>query len=588
MSGLIVNNGYWQKISSDKKIDGGEIREFNPKNTGLTERDCKKVRAYLWEVLAHSKAPFVSPDRISTSKIEVEAHPADESILGSIEKIANMLKCPSFVSKAGVYDSSRILSRSTNELLKKLGVSMDTIPEQDYCRIRNDMILDEKTHRIEIGCYPELNCTSENVVSELPIPRHSDLIKANQFSNLVYGHGGGAYINNGRLVIQGKMKTEVLALFKEYYADSDNKDSAYRFFDDLFSRSQKNGYIFRGRLKEPLRDLLLGQCATEKEKAAVRDLYERSNDPGLVTENDIKEFESGSHNRQNLFTIYVDGIVVPMDIFVDTITSAMFEKLSGMISAQEWDPYKDALSSYVEERVSQDKLPPTTKNIFGRGFGYALDFLEKTDLPGQEEAANDAVFESVKTSAQGRFSTVCGIYAVLSLFESAGKFEPLRSEHLLHSYQDLDLFTAGLLIEYKPHYYGRSMFPGGTGHRTPGLTMAQVCDIANDLGAPQAVRCEHYEIGDLTIESLCKKLSHGFVAVISTEVGPHAVHVIKSEDGNVVYYDPIGKDGKFNIGVMPSDTFNLAWKKEFGIIAMADPQKPDADLVPYEPPTRLF
>ncbi|MFA5097454.1 MAG: hypothetical protein WC490_02355 [Candidatus Margulisiibacteriota bacterium] len=588
MSDLIVNNGYWQKISSDKKIDGGEIREFNPKNTGLTERDCKKVRAYLWEALANSKTPCISSDMISTNNIEVEANAADEGILGRIGKIANMLKYPSSVSKAGRNDLFELIEGSRKELLQKLGISIETVPNDRYQEIRSNMILDEKTHRIEIGCYPELNCTSENVVSELPIPKHSNTIKENQFSGLVYGGGRGAYIDNGRLAIQGKMEMEVLALFKEYYSDSDNKDAAYRFFDDLFSRSQKTGYIFRGRLRKPLRDLLLERCATEKEKAAVRDLYERSNDPTLVTQKDIDRFETEPSYKRELFKTYVSGFEVSSSVFTETITDLTQKKLGSTMTPEEWPRWKKELAAYLRVRTAEEKLPLTVENIYGKGFGCALDFLEETDLPLPGEQDNNAVFDSVKASSQGKFSTVCGLYAVLSLFESCGKFEALRSEYSLNSYRDLDYFTAGLLIKHRPHRFGKQNALSETGHRTPGLTMAEVRYIANCLGGTQKVSFEHYEIGDLTIETLCGKLAPGFVAVISTQVGPHAVHVIKAEDGNIVYYDPIGKDGKFNIGIMPSDTFKLAWKKEFGIIAMAHPQKPDADLVPYEPPTRLF
>lgn len=250
--------------------------------------------------------------------------------------------------------------------------------------------------------------------------------------------------------------------------------------------------------------------------------------------------------------------------FKEALFDMLKAKLKGRMTPEEEAPLKNSLYAYLETKLKGSSFELNTENL-SKAYAWLLDFTEEIDVPDAEEAEGSEEFESVRTAAQGKFSTTCTLYAVISLIESCGEIKDFKSAFNQKSYGDLDLYTAQLIEawgDYNTEDFGS--------FRSQGLTMEEANSIACEIGAKVGLKFEFKaEEISVNIENLIENHEEGVLVVINTEVGPHAIHVIKCEKGNVIYYDPIGKDGTYNIKMIPSEDFDNILIRGGGYISIS-------------------
>lgn len=263
----------------------------------------------------------------------------------------------------------------------------------------------------------------------------------------------------------------------------------------------------------------------------------------------------------------VESHVLTEKQFKSALFSMVRKKLGKRLKPKLHATYRKAFYEYLNKRKSLSNLKLTVGNLYHKLFSHVIDFLEESDIPETGEASNQASFSTVTRTAQGPFSTTCGIYAVISQIEKHGKLIQFKQKSNLKTYGDLDRYTSHLLIN-NAEYPNSAFRPFNEPlFRSQGLSMERLTKIANNIGKQLSVSFTKKQIkDDDCVPALLKKYPEGIVVAIDTKVGPHAVNVIAFKNGNVVYYDPIGKDGRNNVKTMPEREFVPKWQTRFGMI----------------------
>lgn len=262
----------------------------------------------------------------------------------------------------------------------------------------------------------------------------------------------------------------------------------------------------------------------------------------------------------------------------DQIFTALFDVLTTQLKGRMWPEqyplYQAALAEYIEPRLAAEGGTLTMSDLFDKGYRWVLDFKEEIDIAENGESTGE--FATIRETAQGPFASTCGVYAILSIFEAMGQLEAFKEEYNVHTYADLDRTTFELMKPYAPlpQIYRSSNF------RSQGMGVRSAPDLANEipqkLGINERFSFSQVAVEDDLDESFFRRYRrYGFIAAISTDVGPHAVHVLGYDRRShmVRYYDPIGADGRDNVKELSLDEFNAhrLTQGAFALLTIVEP-----------------
>jgi len=265
----------------------------------------------------------------------------------------------------------------------------------------------------------------------------------------------------------------------------------------------------------------------------------------------------------------------------DQIFTAYFDVLTTQLKGRLWPEqyplYQAALARYLEPLIKGRGRAMYVGELFQASYEWVLNFKEEIDIPEGDEPAGEEEFESIKKTAQGPFASTCGVYALLSLFESMGKLQEIKEEYGIHTYAELDRATFDFMKDYAT--YSEVSIPNIQLFRNQGMPVRSLLTLAGDIAATigmnGSVTFGQIEMRGNLNEVFFGGYPNGFIATISTDVGPHAVHVLGYDKRTrmVSYYDPIGADGRSNVKQLPLAEFNKLRLKtgEFAKITVVEP-----------------
>ena len=265
----------------------------------------------------------------------------------------------------------------------------------------------------------------------------------------------------------------------------------------------------------------------------------------------------------------------------DQIFTALFDVLTTQLKGRFWPEqyplYQAELAEYIAPELEGGSGALYMNELFYAGYKWVLDFKEEIDIPEGEEPTGETQFQSIRETAQGPFASTCGVYAVLSLFESLGLLEEFKEQYNVHTYADLDRITFEFLKEHAT--YPEIMNPSLSIFRNQGMQVSSLLDLARELAQTFGINRRFFfrqiEIQNNLNEFFFRGYPNGFIAAIDTNVGPHAVHVLGYDRSThmVRYYDPIGADGQNNVKELSLVEFNRLRIKvgEFAKVTVVEP-----------------
>jgi len=276
-----------------------------------------------------------------------------------------------------------------------------------------------------------------------------------------------------------------------------------------------------------------------------------------------------------------EGSIDELLINGDQIFTAYFDVLTTQLKRRLWPEqyplYQAAFARYIEPLIKGGSDAMYVGELFQASYEWVLNFKEEIDIPEGDEPAGEEEFESITKTAQGPFASTCGVYAIFSLFESMGKLQEIKEQYGIHTYAELDRATFEFMKDNAT--YSEIMIPNIQLFRNQGMPVGSLLtlarDIADTLGMDGSVTFRQIEMRGNLSEVFFGGYPNGFIATISSDVGPHAVHVLgyNRRTRMVSYYDPIGADGRSNVKQLPLAEFNKLRLKtgEFAKITVVEP-----------------
>lgn len=566
MSNLnINNNSYWQKISSDGKISQKEVSKFTENRTGLSKEEATAGKTYLEAVLGNKK--YVDVNQINIEYLDQAIHPnkQPEDFSSLISRLSLNLN----VSKGGGSENHSYYTKTRENLIKNCKLSLDNLPQDKLLDLKNNYIREHKGQYLRLNNAPEHLRTGASTSENFPLPSLSYWTEYEKFF-----YSNNLHIDqNHCLSIPRPMTEDILKKFKSFYSDKDPKrKEACALLDKLYSLSQTQGIIyFSGPMDKNKKEELLSCCQSPEDKQAIMDVYTNSWE---ITEKDIKNFNS--YDYQKLEEEYVDSYVLEPTQFKDALFDILTRQLESKLPAENYDQYRQELSTYIDSQIKgwesshQKDFILNIHNLYVIAYEWTLDFKEDIDISSPGEANRDEPFVSFMTTAQGPYSSTCGLYAVFSFLENQGIGQQVKDKLGVSTYGDLDLKTGEIIKENgirEEHMMDAPIF------RQQGMTFSSMTEVAKKMTNGTSIQITLINDASEDISEVLKSYPDGLVATISTKVGPHAINVISISNNNVLYYDPIGKDGVINIHMENIDDFNKHFMPKYGLIARKDTNK---------------
>lgn len=118
----------------------------------------------------------------------------------------------------------------------------------------------------------------------------------------------------------------------------------------------------------------------------------------------------------------LSALVGQVQLNGDQVFTALFDVLTTQLKGRMWPEqyplYQAELARYIAPQLEGGGGIWYMYELFYVGYKWVLDFKEEIDIPEGEEPPGETQFQSIRETAQGPFASTCGVYAVLSLFES--------------------------------------------------------------------------------------------------------------------------------------------------------------------------